>query len=289
MMDTSTIGSIHEGESSSYSSASTHANQLNGQADRSPLAVALSTAAALVAAATASSTVPSLPQTHRQQEHQLQAVQYHRPPTPATVAPIISSDPIAPAPATLSQIMVPTAISFAYPQGQSLPEPMLMQCSAPLHIINGLHESLGFPPITAVKMNTQIPPVFLYHKLRSGKWAPEEETYADLLIELFEKGHINENNGCTLRSFLARKLHCAPMRISKKFAGKGIGRMIFLSKTTNDVGFEEIGSPSYDVNIARLRDAETRFYRAIFPDATRVSILPCVSLPLLYCPPPVLF
>lgn len=65
------------------------------------------------------------------------------------------------------------------------------------------------------------PEVFSNLKLRSGKWIPEEEQYADLLIELFEKGLIMEcDNGATLRSFLSRKLHCAPMRVSKKYAGK---------------------------------------------------------------------
>jgi hypothetical protein len=281
MMDTP-VGSIHEGESSAYSSDSTGANianntpsnQLSGQADGSPFAAALSTAAALAAA---TATIIPSSQTHRQQEH-------HQSPTPgATVAPIISSDQSAPAPSTLPQ-MVPSAISLAY-QGKSLPsQPIFMQFPAPLHIINGQHGSLGFPTIPGVKVNIQTPPIFLNQKLRSGKWTAEEEAFADLLIELFEKGHIHENNGCTLRSFLARKLHCAPMRISKKYAGKGIGKMVFLSKT-NIVGFEGIGSPSYDANIARLRDAEAQFYQAIFPDAIRVSIFSYRSLPLLLCPP----
>ena len=282
-MGTPTVGGIQEGDSSAYSSASTGAkianntplNQLNGQSGRSPFAAALSTAAALAAAA--ATIVPSS-QTHSQQEHQLHALQCHPSPTLATVAPIISSDQSAPTPSTLPQ-MVPSAISFAC-EGQSLPQPMVMQLSAPSHIINGLHGSLGFPTIPGVKMKTQTPPIFVNQKLRSGKWALEEETFADLLIELFEKGQINENNGCTLRSFLARKLHCVPMRISKKYAGKGIGKMVFVSKT-NIVGFEGVGSSSYDANIARLRDAEAQFYQAISPDGSRVSILSYLVLPLL--------
>lgn len=58
-------------------------------------------------------------------------------------------------------------------------------------------------------------------KVRRGKWTQEEESYADFLIEHFEKGTVDGcENGCTLRAFLSRKLHCAPMRISKKYAGK---------------------------------------------------------------------
>jgi hypothetical protein len=60
-------------------------------------------------------------------------------------------------------------------------------------------------------------------KVRRGKWTPEEEAYAELLIKEFENGTAEGcENGDTLRAFLSKKLHCAPMRISKKFAGKFI-------------------------------------------------------------------
>jgi hypothetical protein len=65
------------------------------------------------------------------------------------------------------------------------------------------------------------PPFFQNIKLRRGKWTREEEKYAEFLIQQFEQGSLEScENGCTLRAFLSRKLHCAPMRISKKFAGK---------------------------------------------------------------------
>ena len=63
-------------------------------------------------------------------------------------------------------------------------------------------------------------------KLRRGKWTAEEEAYADLLIEEFERGVVEGcENGSTLRSFLSKKLHCAPMRISKKYAGTSTNRV----------------------------------------------------------------
>ena len=66
--------------------------------------------------------------------------------------------------------------------------------------------------------------------VRSGKWSSEEEGYADRLVLEFEKGWLTDcENGCTLRSYLAKKLNCAPMRISKKFAGRCIGKVIFLN------------------------------------------------------------
>ncbi|OQR90556.1 hypothetical protein THRCLA_09286 [Thraustotheca clavata] len=58
--------------------------------------------------------------------------------------------------------------------------------------------------------------------LRMGKWFPEEEQYALVLIECFILGAFSElATGTSLRSFLADKLQCPPMRISKKFSGEG--------------------------------------------------------------------
>jgi hypothetical protein len=74
------------------------------------------------------------------------------------------------------------------------------------------------------------PPFFQNMKPRRGKWTPEEITYAEFLVQEFEQGSLEGcENGCTLRAFLSRKLHCAPMRISKKFAGKHEGNMFCLS------------------------------------------------------------
>lgn len=67
--------------------------------------------------------------------------------------------------------------------------------------------------------------------VRSGKWTPEEEVLANRLVLEFAKGTLPDcENGCTLRSYLARKLNCAPMRISKKFAGRCIGKTAYVKK-----------------------------------------------------------
>ena len=61
---------------------------------------------------------------------------------------------------------------------------------------------------------------------RSGKWTIEEEAFAERIIVEFESGSLIDcNEGITLRSYLSRRLKCAPMRISKKFAGKCIGKV----------------------------------------------------------------
>lgn len=61
---------------------------------------------------------------------------------------------------------------------------------------------------------------------KSGKWTSEEVAFAKQLIAAFMLGNLDDcEEGSTLRSYLARKLHCSPMRVSKKFAGQGIGKV----------------------------------------------------------------
>mmetsp|Transcript_15725 Transcript_15725/g.15861 ORF Transcript_15725/g.15861 Transcript_15725/m.15861 type:complete len:250 (+) Transcript_15725:129-878(+) len=62
---------------------------------------------------------------------------------------------------------------------------------------------------------------------KKGKWTRIEEEYAVHIISGFESGEITlaeEELKITLRCYIAKKLQCDPMRISKKFAGvKGLG------------------------------------------------------------------
>ena len=47
----------------------------------------------------------------------------------------------------------------------------------------------------------------------------EEEEYTSRIIHYFNTGLLNLPEGATLRSYLAEKLNCDPMRITKKYAG----------------------------------------------------------------------
>lgn len=64
-------------------------------------------------------------------------------------------------------------------------------------------------------------PVASGSEVRKGKWTHEEEDYAAALIDHFDNGFLTLVEGTTLRVFLAEKLRCDPMRITKKFAGDG--------------------------------------------------------------------
>jgi len=54
---------------------------------------------------------------------------------------------------------------------------------------------------------------------RKGKWSVEEERYAQQIIADYKQGLLALCGGATLRTYLASKLNCEPMRITKKFAG----------------------------------------------------------------------
>jgi len=123
-------------------------------------------------------------------------------------------------------------------------------------VMNPIHLSPPYP--LAGKYTT--PSVFTNMKLRRGKWTQEEERFANALIEEFEKGAIQDcENGCTLRAFLSRKLHCAPMRISKKYAGKSIGKHVFLSRNSASSHSHQ----PMQHNTPKLRRLEFQFHMSL--------------------------
>ena len=88
--------------------------------------------------------------------------------------------------------------------------------------------------------------------LRRGKWTPEEQNFSEVLIQAFLAGLVPDcADGTTLRAFLSRRLHCAPMRITKKFAGATLGKSIFSRTGQLDAG-----------DAANLRRLESFFVRA---------------------------
>jgi hypothetical protein len=200
-------------------------------------------AAAALASATAEASVRA------PQEQQLPQV------APAPAAPV--------APAPLCSQPQHVSTRSAMPAA-----PLHLQYTMPIHMPMPATSVPGSYQLIANR-SSETSSMFRSRTLRSGKWTPKEEAYADVLIELFEKGHIDEKNGCTLRSFLSRKLHCAPMRISKKYAGKGIGKMVFLSKT-KITGIDANGSAAYRANMARLRRAESDFIKVVYPEIALV-------------------
>ena len=60
-------------------------------------------------------------------------------------------------------------------------------------------------------------------ELRKGKWSEEEKLYTLRIMDAFREGKLPDRFGVrpphTLRTFIAKWLHCDAMRITKKFAG----------------------------------------------------------------------
>ncbi len=121
----------------------------------------------------------------------------------------------------------------------------------------------------------------------------EEERFANALIEEFEKGTILDcDNGCTLRAYLSRKLHCAPMRISKKYAGKSIGKHVFLSRipsllnrNNGSVIQNGISSGASNSNLLRatqenlqkIRDLEFHFHMSLLQEGSACPLGPSIG------------
>ena len=81
--------------------------------------------------------------------------------------------------------------------------------------------------------------------LRRGKWTPEEESYANRLIQEFKSGLLPLTDGTTLRTFLSKLLNCDPMRISKKFVGSNcIGKQVFRRRQVRFVSSARLPSSS---------------------------------------------
>lgn len=89
---------------------------------------------------------------------------------------------------------------------------------------SGRYFSNSIQPQNLVNMNN-ISDININTK-RSGKWTSAEESYAKKIITLFKAGTLPDvKPNCTLRVYLSHKLHCSPMRISKKFAGLCAGKV----------------------------------------------------------------
>jgi PAS domain S-box-containing protein len=117
-------------------------------------------------------------------------------------------------------------------------------------------------PIMSAAPTMMFPPRHMKQAVnkRRGKWTNEEEEYANKLIEAFKTGSIQDcEDGCTLRSFLATKLQCAPMRISKKFAGTSVGKLIYIK---SDAKGADVDAANAALNV-QLRDLHELFITSI--------------------------
>ncbi|OQR84294.1 hypothetical protein ACHHYP_13563 [Achlya hypogyna] len=88
---------------------------------------------------------------------------------------------------------------------------------------------------------------------RVGLWSRTEQLYAWKLIECFIKGYVTLPIGTRLRSFLAERLRCSPMRISKKLATGSIAG-IHLPKKLGTMSYAPPKVPADDGKVAALAE-----------------------------------
>jgi hypothetical protein len=63
--------------------------------------------------------------------------------------------------------------------------------------------------------------------LRHGPWTEAEANYAAAIIEGFDECKLSDcSNRTTLRTYLASKLNCSTMRVSKKLRGVKMGKVL---------------------------------------------------------------
>mmetsp|Transcript_3639 Transcript_3639/g.5548 ORF Transcript_3639/g.5548 Transcript_3639/m.5548 type:complete len:740 (-) Transcript_3639:173-2392(-) len=97
--------------------------------------------------------------------------------------------------------------------------------------------------------------------LRRGKWTPEEEAYANRLIQEFKAGLLPLTDGTTLRTFLSKLLNCDPMRISKKFVGSNcIGKQVFRRRAAD---INRLSQEQIQQSRAELSELERRFLERV--------------------------
>jgi hypothetical protein len=107
-----------------------------------------------------------------------------------------------------------------------------------------------------------VPPFFRGKKLRSGVWLQAEIEYAMEIIKDFRRGNLPDcEEGITLRPYLAKKLHCNPMRLSKKLS-KAMSNSDPNGTNTGSNGPGYIHMPQAPIPSQRFADLERAFHKA---------------------------
>lgn len=128
-------------------------------------------------------------------------------------------------------------------------QPLLIELGYDVKRIVSERKQLHLPKLKTANGTMMMKQV---EKLRKGHWSLEEEKYAEKLVEGFFLGVLALDKGTALRSFLASRLNCHPMRISKKFAKQAkLGKSYYSPKGVSSSFLEQ------------LRPLEEAFYKRV--------------------------
>ena len=132
-------------------------------------------------------------------------------------------------------------------------------------VASGVMTAAGLPTVSAkalarVKGRSRAAPPKLTVALRRGKWPAEEEAFTSALVQAFQDGFLPLDDGVTLRTLLSGQLHCAPMRITKKFAkNDSLGKQVYRRRTDVPAGAWAATSAAAVQSLEELREA---FFKA---------------------------
>ena len=85
--------------------------------------------------------------------------------------------------------------------------------------------------------------------LRSGQFTPEETEYCNAVINYFKRGYLDAQNGQPLTGYLAKKLNCGIVRVSKRFPSA----VNYHFPATKIQGCDDVVKPSNEIIHARVR------------------------------------
>ncbi|RLN89184.1 hypothetical protein BBJ28_00012678 [Nothophytophthora sp. Chile5] len=94
--------------------------------------------------------------------------------------------------------------------------------------------------------------------LRSGKWTAEEEAFTNMIIHFFKRGLLDVEDGTSLRWYLAKRLNCEAMRVTKKLKGNSsIGKQIFRAMENTHLNRQAIRRARDELSVLETRFLES--------------------------------
>lgn len=114
--------------------------------------------------------------------------------------------------------------------------------------------------------------------LRSGKWTPEEEAFTNMIIHFFKRGLLDVEDGTSLRWYLAKRLNCEAMRVTKKLKGNSsIGKQIFRAMENTPANRQAIRRAREELAVVEARFLESLSAGGVGPGSQHVPSVPLPS------------
>ncbi|GMF15634.1 unnamed protein product [Phytophthora lilii] len=114
--------------------------------------------------------------------------------------------------------------------------------------------------------------------LRSGKWTPEEEAFTNMIIHFFKRGLLDVEDGTSLRWYLAKRLNCEAMRVTKKLKGNSsIGKQIFRAMENTPANRQAIRRAREELAVVETRFLDSLSAGGVGPGTQHVSSVPLPS------------